>query len=287
MANTRELKKRMVSVKETRKITQAMKMVAAAKFKRALKKMHDTRRYFDKLQVMLEDMASRMDLAQTPSLFQESQAELELVMVITGDRGLCGGFNTQVIKTAESYLKSASHPIELVVFGNKGFSYFKSKTWPIKEKHVHVVDNLDLQATSPIVQSIVARFDNGEIGRVRVICNQFKTALASELINKVIVPIAVAPKKTELEAKSDLIYDPSLETALSFFLEQYLMTTLYAVLIDSKAGEEGARMAAMDAATDNAEEMLRKLTLLYNQSRQAAITKEISEIVGGAEALSQ
>lgn len=291
MASIRELKERIVSVKKTQKMTKAMKMVSAAKFKRGTKRIASSEAYSDAIEEMLTNTLSRLEPDFVPRLMASNKSNKQVVICISGDRGLCGGYNNSIIKATELFLKEQSNPTELVLFGNKAINYFKKRAWPITQSYSSFNDDLTVEKVSIELKSLVDKFRNGEIGKVVIIFNKYRTALSSDLINKVLLPITPESQNTEDKEDgkilSDFIYEPSKAGVLDVFLTEYLNFQLFLALIQSNTAEEGARMAAMDSATGNADEMIEDLTLLYNRTRQSTITKELTEIVGGAEALVQ
>jgi F-type H+-transporting ATPase subunit gamma len=289
MGNIRELKTRILSVKETQKITQAMKMVSAAKFKRASQNLTASRSYLASYKNVFQNLLARIEPDYIPELMKDNGCEKQAIIIITGDRGLCGGFNANIIKASELYLKATKSEVELHTFGNKCYSYYKSRDWNIEQNLAYFMENFEIESVEDALAPIIEKFYKKEIGKVVIFYNNFKSALSSEVVEKQLFPIIPthreadsADKKEGLE--SDFYYEPSQATVLTKYLESYITAFVYTALLESSAGEEGARMAAMDSATDNADDMIKQLSLAYNQSRQAAITKEISEIVGGAEA---
>ncbi|NQY75201.1 MAG: ATP synthase F1 subunit gamma [Candidatus Margulisbacteria bacterium] len=292
MAQIKEIKTRIDSVKKTKKITQAMKMVAAAKFKRAGKAVSLFDAYYHGLKDILEDYQSRMEPDIIPDLMKTNNSPKEAIILITGDRGLCGAFNASVIKATDVLLYASPKDTELICLGSKGSQYYKNKPWTITHSHTQVTDHISPQKIRSILKPTIDQFLAGSYGKVRLVYSEFLSALNSNLMTPQLLPLTMAPENTNEEAiktktslKSDYIYEPSKEGILSQFLSDYLVSLVYRALLSSKAAEEGARMAAMDAATDNAQDMIKDLTLLYNRTRQAAITTELTEIVSGAEAI--
>ncbi|MFC1753699.1 ATP synthase F1 subunit gamma [Thermoproteota archaeon] len=327
MSNIRELKQRIQSVKKIRKITQAMKMVAASKFKRASEKAVNTRLYKQEISDILTAVYQRIEPDIKPVFFKDNNNSSQAVILITGDRGLCGAFNSSVLKTAEAFIKKQKTKVELYIFGNKGYTYFKRRDADIKRHFPHFVKDITLDKTAIALEPLIQAFLNGEVGKVWLIYNQYETALTSTVTRRQLLPFEessieqkasqekdsqetnsqekdnqernsrekdsheknsqgiMADEKVRESLKSDFIYEQDITTLINHTIQHYLDFMLYQALLESQAGEEGARMAAMDSATDNAEEMIRTITLIYNRTRQAVITKEIAEIVGGAEAL--
>jgi F-type H+-transporting ATPase subunit gamma len=289
MSNIKALKQRIVSVIKTRKMTQAMKMVSAAKFKRAAKKSANIRAYSDGKQAVLTDLISRIEPDFMPTLFLDNKVGKEVIIIITSDRGLCGGFNNSVIRSAEKYLKSVSVDTQLILFGKKACSYFKNKNWEIIGKYPYFLQDINYEKVELALDEIITNFKNKKIGKVLLFHNLFTRGLSSELVCKQLLPIEINENVSSKEAgealKSDYIYEPSKEKVVSEFLNQYLVITVFQAFLDSNTGEEAARMSSMDAATTNADEMISALSIKYNRVRQAAITREITEIVSGVEAL--
>jgi len=292
MSNIRELKQRITSVVKTRKMTQAMKMVSAAKFKRAAQKSNHYKDYANGLQEVICDLFLRKEPDLEPPLLKKNKSHKIAVVIITGDRGLCGGFNNSVIRASENYLKEHKENTELYLFGNKAYTFYKSKEWKIEESKPYFVGDITMEKVEAVLRPILKRYIAGKIGKLVIFYNCFQSGLTSELIHRQILPIDkeeclanASEQLPEGKLKSDFLYDPEKERTVNYFLRHYMISQLYQALIDSKAGEEGARMGAMDAATTNAEEMVGKLKLVYNRTRQANITREITEIVSGVEAL--
>lgn len=288
MAQLRDIKNRIDSVKKTRKITQAMKMVAAAKFKRATEATIKARPYLSTLEGILADFSKRADLSALPQLMVDNNSDTDVVIVISGDRGLCGGFNANIIKFAEKQIKGHLKNPRLTFLGNKGYQFFKNKNMSI-DLHSDISNQImSVEGIRKILSPLVEKFKKGEIGRVVLLYNEFASAVSTNLIKKQLLPVVLPQSdNTQSEGHSDFFYEPNQDAIIEHSLEEYIYFSVYKALLESKAAEEGARMAAMDAASDNANEMIKSLTLVFNRTRQAKITSEISEIVAGAEALVQ
>ncbi|MGE4170085.1 MAG: ATP synthase F1 subunit gamma [Candidatus Margulisiibacteriota bacterium] len=284
MAQTREIKNRIESVKKTKKITRAMKMVAAAKFKKAVDQATHARPYAEALEELLAKAVSGLKPEDFPTLMKPNGSSVHAVIVIAGDRGLCGGFNTNVLKFSNQFLAQQNEGIELHLFGVKTVQFFRNKPYTVADSKTFFTENVSLEAIRPILASFVDRFLNGEIGQLSLCFSEFHSALSSKPTAKTLLPIT--PKVGE-KSPYNTIFEPSVEVVLGWAIQEYLGCAINKAFLDSKAAEEGARMAAMESATDNAESMIRELTLLYNRNRQAQITSELSEIVAGAEALVQ
>lgn len=286
MSNLREIKNSIESIKKTSKLTSAMKMVAAAKFKRATHATLRTIPYMDHLKRLMESVKHRLEDDIKPALMIENASEKEAIVIIAGDRGLCGGFNTNLFKRALHYLNERSNPVELHLFGNKTIQFFKKHHWAIESEHGLFSKSLSKPSVRDAMAPLYSRYENGEIGKITIIYNEFKSALSCSPTSEQLAPIAVdTSQNSELAPASDYFYQTGKEDILNALVSDYISTYVYKAFIGSQAAEEGARMAAMDSATNNAKDMIHSLTLLYNRKRQAQITSEITEIVAGANAL--
>ena len=286
MPSTIDLRRRIRSVKNTQQITKAMKMVAAAKLRRAQERMYAARPYAAGLREVLSSVATRVDITKHPLLQQHEREENILVLVVTADRGLCGAFNTNVIRAAMNAFKERAWPnVQLLPIGRKANDAFKRRQWPIRRQATHVFQALSLDTAREIAQAAIADFLSGEIDAVYVIYNEFKSIIAQQIRVERLLPIEGAVDQPQ--STIDYLYEPSPEAILNELLPKHIEFQLYRILLESAAAEQGARMTAMEAATKNASEMISSLTLTYNRIRQAAITKEIIEIVSGAAAAAQ
>lgn len=296
MAQLREIKTRIESVVKTKKLTQAMKMVAASKFKRATTQVSNARDYGDTLTDILHNLFVRLDQDEIPKLFEKNNGKKKAIILLTADRGLCGGFNSGVLKQCDAFL--ADHPedtIELFIVGTKGVQHFKHKQWSVKESYTQFFDNMTYDKIIDVFSEIITQYEDGYYGNVTIIYNQFLSALSSNLVTQKLLPFLEAIEESqdntetdnakETISHTDFEYDPSKIGLLSKVAKEYFLFNIFKSLLESQAAEEGARMAAMEAATDNAGDMIKELSLIYNRSRQAQITSEISEIVAGASAL--
>jgi F-type H+-transporting ATPase subunit gamma len=285
MPSTIDLRRRIRSVKNTQQITKAMKMVAAAKLRRAQERMYAARPYAAGLRQVLSSVATRVDVTKHPLLQVREDEKNILVLIVTADRGLCGAFNTNVIRAAQNAIAERHWPhVELLPIGRKANDFFKRRTWPIRRQATGVFQALSLETARDIAQSAIDDFLSGEIDAVYVVYNEFKSVIAQQLRVERLLPIEGAIDQPQ--SSIDYIYEPSPEAILNELLPKHVEFQLYRILLESAAAEQGARMAAMEAATKNASEMISSLTLTYNRIRQAAITKEIIEIVSGAAAAS-
>ena len=287
MSNLRDIKQRIYSVKKTKKITLAMKMVAAAKFKRAQKKLNHAKVYGQELQFVLDDLASRLEPSDLSDLLTPNSSSKKAVIIVAGDRGLCGGFNTNIIKKAARFLSTQpKDSIDLYLIGNKACQYFKKYEYTIKKTYPYFLDGLTESKASKLIDPLVQLYQNNEYGEVCLFYNEFISVAANNQKKTPLLPIQLNnwSPKNRLEA-SDFFYEPSKPEVLNSFLTKYLTYTIFQALLESQTSEEGSRMAAMDNASENASEVIYDLTLLFNRTRQAAITTEISEIVAGATSL--
>jgi len=276
----RDIKRRIKSIKNTEQITKAMKMVAAAKLRKAQEKVFQARPYAKELAGTLSRLAGAALDANHPLMVKREIKKVAYV-VVTADRGLCGGYNANIIRKVRNEI-SAFNDVSLICVGRKGRDFFRRIGVPIIAEFTGLGEEARYQDAKLIAETIVDLYLKGEFDEVYVVYTEFFSALTQRPKTIKLLPVE-AP--AEEGAKVDYIYEPSAEMVLSALLPKYLNTTMFRAMLESKASEHGARMTAMGSATDNAREMIAKLTLNYNRARQAAITKEISEIVGGAAAL--
>lgn len=291
MANLKEIRNRIVSISSTRQITSAMKMVSAAKLRRAQDAITQMRPYSKKLQEILENLSSGLD--STDGVYsQEREVKNVLFVSITANRGLCGGFNNNVIKTirriAESEYKGCN--ITVVSVGKKSVDSFKSSPWSSKgrelfSKSIEIVDNLTFDNAAELAQILMDEFAAKKLDKVVLVYNQFKNAAVQEVQAEQFLPIVPTQNTNDKASSTDYIFEPNKEFIVQELIPKSLKTQLFKALLDSRASEHGARMTAMHKATDNATDLINALKLSYNKARQAAITNEILEIVAGAEAL--
>jgi len=285
MANLKEIRNRIASVSSTMQITSAMKMVSAAKLKKAQDAITAMRPYSDKLTELIQGLSASADTDQPNPYTLVRQEEKILLVAITSNRGLCGAFNTNVIKETLRLSKEEfeGKTVELVTIGKKG-SDVLSKSLPFKSSHDDVFDDLTFDKTAKVAESIMEAFAGSEYDKVALIYNRFKNAATQLITIEPFLPI-VSQSSEEETSNGDYIFEPSQAEIINELLPKSLKTQLFKAIRDSLASEHGARMTAMHKATDNATELRDQLKLTYNKARQAAITNEILEIVGGAEAL--
>ena len=285
MANLKEIRNRIASVSSTMQITSAMKMVSAAKLKKAQDAITAMRPYSDKLTELIQDLSASADTDQRNLFAAVRQEEKILLVAITSNRGLCGAFNTNIIKETLRLSKEEfeGKTVELVTIGKKG-SDILSKSLPFKSSHDDVFDDLTFENTAKVAKSIMEAFVGSEYDKVILIYNRFKNAATQLITVEPFLPI-VSKSSEDETSNGDYIFEPSQEEIINELLPKSLKIQLFKAIRDSLASEHGARMTAMHKATDNATELRDQLKLTYNKARQAAITNEILEIVGGAEAL--
>jgi F-type H+-transporting ATPase subunit gamma len=287
MATLREIRRRISSVKSTQQITKAMKMVAAAKMRKAQEAMFATRPYAAKLRETISHLIVKLENVSDP-LIVERDVEKILLVVVTADRGLCGGFNSNIIRHAANLIRSYSDKeVSLFTVGRKGHEYFAKRDYSIFASKINLFNTLNFEDAVDIVGQLTEVYTTAQFDKIEIVYNEFKSAIQQNIITENFLPFAHAEEEEEDHSQIDFLYEPGKEEILNFLIPKHLNVQLWKVLLESNAAEQGARMTAMESATENAEELIGSLTLTYNRARQAAITKEISEIVGGAEALKE
>jgi F-type H+-transporting ATPase subunit gamma len=305
MANLKAIRKRISTVKSTQKITRAMKMVAGARLTRAQQRIVAMRPYAVKLGQVLAEVtaaaARRMQEnggsadADHPLLVRRPE-QRTLLLVITSDRGLCGAFNTNILRLAERLWRERvrdGQDVKIAVIGRKGRDFFRRRNAPIFHIFSGVWDRLDLDQSRDVARTVLRPFITGEVDSIYLVYNEFKSAMSQRVVAERLFPVEVPEDEVPTEKISDepelereFIFEPSKEVLMERLVPMYVEISILRALYESMASELGARMTAMDAATKNAAEMIDRLTLQYNRARQAAITTELMEIIGGAEALS-
>jgi len=291
MANLKEIRIRISSVSSTRQITSAMKMVSAAKLKRAQDAIVRMRPYANKLEEILKNVSATLDNDQEGKFSAERPVKSVLIVTISSNRGLCGAFNSSVIKRTNKLIEeNQGKSITVLSVGKKANDYFTKTEYNIKgskfaRNYNTLFDNLDFAHVSELAQNIMDAYSDRQFDKVYLVYNQFKNAAVHLLTTEQFLPVA-PPEKDEKEAASaEYIFEPDKEYIIKDLIPKSLKVQLFKALLDSHAAEHGARMTAMHKATDNATELISELKLKYNKARQAAITNEILEIVAGAEAL--
>ncbi len=297
MATLREVRSRISGIKKTQKITRAMKMVAAAKLRRAQMNVMSARPYAAKMKELLVHLAAQAEDRPGSLLVPREQIKNSLLIVVTSDRGFCGAFNSNVIKAAVEHINKevdtpgAPEPAGVVCVGKKGADFFVKRQYLVREKRIGIFNQLAYSEAQSLARSLVAGYQAGEYDRVEIIYNEFKNVAQQKIVIEQFLPVPAEAVKEEDDKKkrrpTDYIYEPSAERILGALVPKYLDFQIWRILLESYAAETGARMAAMENATENASELIQTLQLQYNKARQAAITKELLEIVSGAEALTQ
>jgi F-type H+-transporting ATPase subunit gamma len=286
MASLKSIRKRISSVKNTSQITKAMKMVSAAKLRRAQENVIAARPYAKKLAAVLEKLATSGGETGHPLLQRNVAGGKALLIVITSDRGLCGGFNAAICKTAERFIKEKSidfPELSLMTIGRKGHEFLKNRA-KISKNYANILSNLNYQTAAMIAQEVISDFLAGEYSEVHLLYNAFKSVMSQDITLVKLLPIT-PPNGHEEEFRPEAIYEPAKEDLLTELLPKHIEVQIFQSLLESLAAEHGARMTAMDSAAKNASAMIDKLTLQYNRARQAAITKELLEIISGAESI--
>jgi F-type H+-transporting ATPase subunit gamma len=295
MANLKDIRTRIVSVKSTQQVTSAMKMVSAAKLRKAQDAIIQMRPYADKLSEVLSSVSSNLSSDIENKYAKRGTINKVLIVAITSNRGLCGGFNSNVIKRTVE-LVSVTHKdlakknkVDVVAIGKKAVDGLKSKGIKVSNSYLELYDKLNFASVSEIAQAIMDSYANGEYDHIELVYNQFKNAAVQNLVNEQFLPVGdIAqtenkPKKSGY--KPSYFFEPSMQEIVVKIIPQSLKIQFFKAILDSVASEHGARMTAMHKATDNAFELIRELKLNYNKARQASITNEILEIVSGANAM--
>lgn len=295
MANLKEVRDRIGSVKNTQQITRAMKMVAASKLRRAQTAIQQMRPYADKLNEMLSNILSNVEGDVFSNFSTEREVKSACIVVVTSDRGLCGAFNNNISKATMQRIKeeySEVHEngnLHMINIGKKGLEYFQKRLPNIQyhEEYVNLFNDLSFENTKKVGQLLMDKFEEGVFDKIDVAYGQFKNPAVQYPKVEQFLPVETieAQDTGGKEIRADYIFEPDMKGLLEYLIPNILLTQFQKYLLDTNASEHGARMTAMDAATDNAGELLRELKISYNKARQEAITKEILEIVGGAAAL--
>jgi F-type H+-transporting ATPase subunit gamma len=306
MASLRDIRNRINSVKSTQQVTRAMKMVAAAKLRRAQERIFQTRPYAFELAEVISHLQGHVDPALHPLFQTRLERHAVLLVVVTADRGLAGAFNANIIKLAEQTIArdyevvARNGQVYLYCIGRKGYDYFRRKSYPIVGHQQGIFDRLTFSIAHQIAETLAAGYREGRWDEVRIVYNEFRNTIAQNRIVEPFLPIPPERFLTPIMERElgrrpqlkpgyqvDYLFEPNPQAILEALVPHYLSYQLWRILLESYAAEQGARMVAMDNATTNAEELLRQLRLKYNRARQDAITKEILEITGGAEALAK
>ena len=282
MASAQDIRRRITSVKNTQQITKAMKMVAAAKLRRAQEAVTSARPFALKIKEVLSRVAAASGGASHP-LLEVREINKVAYVVITADRGLCGGFNANVLRKAANEVGQIKDPA-IVAVGRKSRDFFGRRGFDMAASFVQLGENIQFSQAKEIAKFVMDKYIAGEFDEVNLVFSEFVNVLTQRPITVKLLPVET-PAEESKGPKVEYIYEPNAEAVLTELLPTYVESTVFRAMLEAKAGEQGARMTAMDSATKNAKDMINKLTLSLNRARQAAITKEISEIVGGAAAL--
>src|SRR5256712_7343180 len=286
MPTLRDIQRRIRSVQSTQKITRAMKLVAAAKLRRAQERILAARPYAGKMKELLGNLVSGTDGAVHPLLDQREGPRRQIV-IVTADKGLAGAFNANVLRRSLEFVRASNtQEVTLVVVGRKARDFYRRRPWTIKRDMIGFWDRLAYSHAQELADYFMQQYLGGEVDEVHLIYNEFRSVVVQRPVREQLLPI---PRKAEGEAAAvvDYLYEPNPKAILDELLPRHVRTQVFRALMESLAGEYGARMTAMEAATENAKEMIEVLTIQYNKARQEKITKELLDIVGGAEALKQ
>lgn len=287
MANLKELRNRITSVGSTMQITSAMKMVSAAKLKRAQDAITQMRPYAQKLQEILANVSATLDTSEGVYSQKADEVKKVLLVSVSSNRGLCGAFNANIVKKVQAFNAEFGGQVDVFDLGKKGAEILSKREPEISHigNRNSIFDDLTYENVAEIAEMLMEKFRNGDYQEIYLVYNQFKNAAVQQVQLEQFLPISQSQEDQAQASTGDYIYEPTKEEILEDLIPKSLKTQLYKAVLDSNASEHGARMTAMHKATDNANDLKRDLSLEYNKARQAAITNEILEIVGGAEAL--
>jgi F-type H+-transporting ATPase subunit gamma len=285
MATLKAIRKRISSIRNTQQITKAMKMVAAAKLRRAQDAAVEARPYAEKMTDLLKNVSARVSSEVHPLLKVREEKSIHLVL-FTSDRGLCGGYNANLIRAAEAFMRREGSGKEttLVLVGRKGADHFRRRRAQIADRYVNILSTPAEELAAEVAEKVIDRFVRGETDAVYVLYSRFRSALSQVPTLERLLPVAVSESGTGAPL-TEYLYEPSVEALLASLLPKVAEVAIFRALLEATASEHGARMTAMDSATTNASKMMGSLTLQMNRARQASITRELMEIVGTAEAL--
>lgn len=285
MESMRDIKRRINSIKNTQKITNAMKMVATAKLRRSQEMAERARPFFNKTREIIYDVSQYTNDYTEHPLFLDKGGKRHLYIVINSDRGLCGAYNIKAVEKA----RDSFRPVEevfLIVIGRHARDFFKKRNFNIVSEYINIPDYPDYRFSKRIADELISLYKEDIVDRVSIVYTHFNSVISQTAKLLPLLPLAALEKPEEKEDKMiDYLYEPSPDAVFDILLPAYINNILYSAILEAKASEYGAVMTAMDSATDNAEELIGELTLIFNRARQSAITTEITEIVGGAEAL--
>ena len=286
MANLKDIRNRIKSVKSIQQVTSAMKMVAAAKMRRAQENMEKSRPYSSRLAELLNMLIPEIDRSLMPEL-NVREVKKTLFVVVTADRGMAGAFNTNVLREAHKAIdKAGQKNSEIICIGKKSVGYFKNRNYPIAVEYIDFWNDLGYSHAMKIGGEIISRYINGDVDQVQVVYNRFVNVARQEIRNETFLPMSYDSEAKDSDYNPERLFEPSKEAVVKTIIPRYLNTQIWQLLLESNASEQAARMLAMENATSNANDMIKDLKLQFNKARQTAITTEMLEIVSGAEALS-
>lgn len=291
MATLRDIKNRIKGVQSTQQITKAMKMVAAAKLRRAQENIFNARPYARKIAEMLSHLITEEDISSNPFIFQREVKNVAIV-IVTADRGLCGAFNTNIIRETaaivENEYSGGSAVPHIFCVGKKGFEFFSKRDYDVVGKRSGLFSTLSYGDALNITKELIEVYLNGTFDKIIIVYNEFKSIIQQRIVKEQFLPVPIQ-KDSDAERKNqpNYIYEPDQKGIFNYLLPKHLKAQMWRILLESNAAELGAKMTAMDNATTNAKDLIRTLQIKYNKERQAAITKEILEIVSGANALKE
>jgi F-type H+-transporting ATPase subunit gamma len=286
MTTLADLKNRIRSIKSTQHITRAMKMIAQARLRQWRDLLTQSRPFSSAIEEIISNVALRVSSKAHP-LLQQRDEKKQVFLIITSDRGLCGSFNSNVIKMAEEIMeKTQDAEVQLILVGKKAVDYFRRQEYPVEYTRIGIFQNLNLSHATPIAAWVLKKFSKGDIDSFYIIYNEFISLLEQKVVVKKLLPLLRA-EPPMLRAVIDYIYEPQKITVLKKLIQLYIVNTLYLSFLESHTAEHAARMITMESATNNAEELLEQLTLLHNKLRQSHITKQLLEIVSTSEALKE
>ena len=287
MATLKAIRKRISSVRNTQQITKAMKIVSAAKLRRAQEAAVAARPYAEKMTELLKNVAARVAIEAHPLLQTREEKKIDLVL-FTSDRGLCGGYNANLIRAAEAFIRrhAPDKEVELTLVGRKGADHFRRRRAPIADRYLNVLATAPDELAAAIGQKLISRFINRETDAVYILYSHFRSALSQVPTLEKLLPVSLSETNdAAAQQLTEYLYEPGIEQLLASLLPRITDVAVQRALLEATASEHGARMTAMDSATSNASKMIGSLTLQMNRARQASITRELMEIVGTAEAL--
>ncbi len=291
MANLKEVRTRIESVNSTKQITSAMKMVAASKLRKSQNAILAMRPYAEKFNEIISAISAESPMVNCQSFLNNQQSERILIIPISSNKGLCGAFNANVIRTTINFIKEEyqtsidNNQLDILCIGSKVEEILKSKKYPVVGNNNELLDNLTYDNAAVFAERLMKDFEEGRYGKIIFVYNYFKNAATQILVTEQFLPMSSQQSAVSSQSDSDFIFQPNKEEILGTMIPKSLKLQVYKILLDSFASEQGARMISMTQATDNATELLKELNLTYNKARQSAITNELVEIVSGADAL--